>query len=364
LSVKDYGKGIDESDYKNIFQPFQQTETGINNVDGGTGLGLAVTKSLTELLGGSISVESKIGEWTEFSLHFPLTGAAVNTEYIVSRLSKCCVWFITNNEWDIQCIIEACRYFQIQCLPFENLSALAGSLAPYGTDSVIVCLVQEDLYDDASYEFLSKKANSILVTFGPSGKIDRSQIHYQSLMQVFPSVLMRQLINLSVGKEASLQRLDSSIRTTASSNNFSLEQLKVMVAEDNKVNQKVLSRLLERLGVAVVKVVSNGKLAVDLEAQESFDVIFMDIQMPVMDGIEACKQIMARYNKDAKKDADNTEDTKINPQPPPPKIIFLSAHVLGDYETMRIENGATDYMTKPCTLRDIREKLSRIAEKM
>lgn len=357
ISVKDYGEGIKESAFETIFQPFVQTKTGTNNVDGGTGLGLAITKQLTELLGGSISVDSRLGEWAEFSLQFPLTGTAVDTGYIISRLSRCCICLVSNIEREIQCTVEACRHFNVQCLPFSSLTALGDCLASLETDTFFVYLVQEDLYDDASYLAMSKKAKTILVTFGSNGKIDRSQIHYQSLTLVFPSALMQHLINLcdhkapcTIRKSLIERRRSTSERSMDSCDIISYEELQVMVADDNVVNQKVFTRLLERLGVSNVTVVDNGQIAVDLAAKEPFDIIFMDIQMPVMDGTEACKRIMSRYanNKDANRD-ENT--------PRPPQVVFLSAHVLDDYETMCFENGAVDYMTKPCTLQDLRGKL-------
>ena len=376
ISVKDYGKGIAEADFDKIFKPFQQTETGISNVDGGTGLGLAITKQLTELLGGSISVDSKLGEWTEFSMNFPLTGSAVNSEYLISRLSKCCIWLISDSEKEIQYTHEICRYFQIQCFPFQNLQSVADTFAPFGSDSFLVCLVQDDLYDDVGYTALSKKSKSILVTFGSSTtrgeKIDRSQIHYPSLTQVFPSVLAQQLIQLCDHKDPSKKKFSrrrSSIKlqsTTTATTSISYPNLNVLVAEDNLVNQKVLKRLLQRLGVSKIQVVSNGQQAVDLEAQESFDIIFMDIQMPVMDGIEACEAIMAKY-KDIVVDDNNSNDNNSNNSSnnnkstkQAPQIVFLSAHVLDDIKSMCIDHGATDYMTKPCTLQDLREKLGTL----
>lgn len=348
IVVKDYGKGIAESDFDKIFQPFQQTQTGITNVDGGTGLGLAITKQLTELLGGKISVNSKVGEWTDFAVRFPLTGDTVNTQYITSKLSTCGILLVSNSESEIQWSHEVCRYFNVNFLACRDFTSLVTCL-PLERESIVACLVQEGLYDDSSYNALSKTTKTVLVTFGGGGKIARSQIHYQSLVQVFPSVLMQQLINLCDNRRPSMTQSEQ-LAAALKSNTSNYEQLKVMVAEDNLVNQKVLSRILQRLGISGVQLASNGQIAVDLEANESFDIIFMDIQMPVMDGIEACKRIMARYAKE--------EDTGIVPSSPPPKIVFLSAQVSDDYLSMCSDSGAVDYMTKPCTLKDVREKLA------
>lgn len=375
ISIKDYGKGIDKSAFEKIFQPFVQTEMGVRNADGGTGLGLAITKQLTELLGGSISVDSKLGEWTEFSMLFPLTGIPVDTQQITSKLSKCCICLVSDCQEEIQWTVEACRHFNVMCLPFKSLDGLANSLAPFGSDSFIVYLVQNDLYDDTSYNALSKKAKSILITFGPNGNVDSSQIHYQSLAQVFPSAFMQQLIKFSEDKTPSIDAssrsrvLDSSARSIGVSHRTSAvayEKLNVLVADDNLVNQKVLSRLLERLGVLKknIQLASNGQEAVDLEAESPYHIVFMDIQMPVMDGTDACKRIIARHETLADNDEGVPNEVSTSKKKPRPKIVFLSAHVLDDYQSMCRESGATDYMTKPCTLQDLRVKLAKLTEDM
>ena len=372
ISVKDYGKGIDESDFVKIFQPFAQTETGINNLDGGTGLGLAITKQLVELLGGSISVDSRLGEWTEFSLRFPLTGSAVETQTIASRLKRCCVLLLSNNEEDIKFTVEACRHFKVQNHLFKRWDEVENNLASPSPliykcrsentrDRFPVLLVHEDLYDETRFERLCKAGKTILITFGPKGKISQSHCHYHSLVQVFPSVLMQQMVTLcktnNAGHSPNTSQRDAasaaaeaqgisetSIRSTR------LEQLNILVAEDNLVNQKVMRRLLKRIGISNIQVAENGQIAVDLESQESFDVIFMDVQMPVMGGIESCNRIVSRPN--------DTDDKR-----PVPKIIFLSAHVMDDYQTMCMENGATDYMTKPCTLKGLQEMLEKLTRR-
>merc|ERR1712021_163115 len=105
FDVIDYGKGIEKSDFDKIFQPFQQTETGITSVDGGTGLGLAIVKQLVELLGGSISVDSKIGEWTKFMVKFPLTVALEDKQAVASKLINSPILLVSGTEHESRCVI-------------------------------------------------------------------------------------------------------------------------------------------------------------------------------------------------------------------------------------------------------------------
>lgn len=117
--------------------------------------------------------------------------------------------------------------------------------------------------------------------------------------------------------------------------NAKFGHLKVLYAEDNLVNQKVLSRVLNRAGITDVTVVDNGKKAVDLTATTSFDCIFMDTQMPVMGGMEACQLILERD--------------------PSEVVVFVTAHALHEFKAEAEAVGATDFISKPFRLEDIKK---------
>merc|ERR1711935_182388 len=119
------------------------------------------------------------------------------------------------------------------------------------------------------------------------------------------------------------------------------EGMKVLVAEDNVVNQKVMAKMLERLCVTDITIVANGKLATETTLKESFDVIFMDMEMPVMDGLEACQIITSREGR-------------------PQKIIFLTAHTAAHGEAACKQNGAKSFLSKPCTISDLRDVLEKL----
>ena len=110
------------------------------------------------------------------------------------------------------------------------------------------------------------------------------------------------------------------------------ESLRVLIAEDNLVNQKVLARNLKALGMVHVTIVDNGQEAVDIATEKDFDVIFMDMQMPVMDGIEACRQIVSRKR-------DEHELT--------PRIIFVTAHALTNFQDDAQAAGGSGFISKP-----------------
>jgi len=161
------------------------------------------------------------------------------------------------------------------------------------------------------------------------------------LTRVFPSVLMQEICTMLDHASIAQRLMPSRLKTSSKA---SFEGLKVLVAEDNLVNQKVMTRILERLGVSDVKLADNGQAAVDITVTQSFDVIFMDMQMPVMDGLQATQII-----KERKESASQ-------------KVVFLTAHTPDDFEAMCRKNGAVDFLSKPCTIGDVRACLEKVVD--
>lgn len=126
--------------------------------------------------------------------------------------------------------------------------------------------------------------------------------------------------------------------------NHPLAHLQVLIAEDNKINQKVLRRTLERLGIQDIEIVENGKMAVESSERKAFDIIFMDMQMPVMDGLEATSIISHRTSH--------------------PRIVFLTAHALSEYQEKALEAGGDGFISKPFKLDVIRGILDVLVEDM
>lgn len=118
-------------------------------------------------------------------------------------------------------------------------------------------------------------------------------------------------------------------------------RIKVLVAEDNKINQKVLKRTLMRVGIKEeIDIVENGQLAVEASEEKFYDIIFMDMQMPVMDGLEATSIISKRAIH--------------------PKIVFLTAHALSEYQEKAIEAGGDCFISKPFKLDAIRSIIQQL----
>jgi len=339
FTIKDHGRGIQKCDYGKIFEPFKQTETGLTNTHGGTGLGLSITKKLVEAMGGQISVDSEFGSWTKFTMNFPFTNRPVDDKRVSESLNKTTIFLVVREDDDSMVHAETVfQSYNIDYAHFPSMEELAKTIKTEGAlsrDGSYICLVHENLYDKDTFRLLHSKAKSVLVTFGPNFLVERCRKHYRSLMETFPSVLA---CNLSQFSSEVMGDMTGSAETTEFHGvNSEYAALRILIAEDNIVNQKVLTRILNRLGVTDIKIANNGIEAVEMEASEEFDLILMDMQMPKMDGVAACSQIRKRQGGH-----------------PLGKVVFVTACVSDAFRQICLDNGAIGYLPKPCTLEGVK----------
>ena len=351
IQVKDYGMGIKKQDFEKVFQPFAQTEVGVRSVDGGTGLGLAITKQLTELLGGSIAVDSEFRKWTTFSVRFPFSSPLVDPKEVSAKLKGCRINQIGNMEMETEIMRRTCSYFRVKHRYFDSLADLEEALADMEAKPSMINVIQSDLFDAAIYDRVRAQSTNppMLLTFGPTDDVPPGGKHYNSLTQMFPVVLMQEICHLYEHKNLSMNGSaapQSSMDMANASINY--KALSVLVAEDNKVNQRVLVRMLERLGVKKENIVASddGEQAVEAETKRTFDIIFMDMQMPVMDGLEACQIIVERHKNEQSSSC--------------PKIVFVSANLASDYKGITMNAGAAEYLAKPIGLGELKKIFGKL----
>jgi len=355
--VKDYGKGIARQDFQKIFKPFLQDNNDTGCLYGGSGLGLAITTRLVHRMGGCISVESQVGEWSKFTVDLPYSAeasAATDLDGILSRLRDSSLCLVSNMEEVSPNISSLCRNCDIPVACARSMEELLSQAPSVQSKRPCVFLVQEDLYERKTFELLASSTSSkpVLLTFGPKSNVKEANDHYRSLLQLLPRVLMKSM-SAQVADVMEQQRTNESSAKASLTDEGGVvgvpySDLRILIAEDNVVNQKVLNRILKRLGAEKVTIVENGKLAVDREANEIFDIVLMDMQMPVMDGIEACRIIHDRVHSDGL---------------PRPKVIFVTAHALNTYEDKCYEAGADDFLSKPCSLSTVDLCFQRAFEK-
>ncbi|MCE2994786.1 MAG: response regulator, partial [Flammeovirgaceae bacterium] len=332
FSVKDYGMGIAEQDRKKIFQPFQQSSSN-DAADGGTGLGLAITSQLCKVLGGTISVTSEKGEWSEFVVKLPL----VKSKAIPQQRAEECSSMMEMDNHDRRSTFRRSMLVgtrsnrQLSTTLLSGLPRLSKSF--HARSTVSPTLNETGGRCDETVSDIPNPNSPISENEGRSNDSQssaQSQMVQRILPLVQPNVLSR--VPSPVPKNCS---------TTAVTKLF--QDVRVLIAEDNLVNQKVLLRTLQKIGVKIIDVVQNGLEAVNMSAEKQYDIIFMDWCMPVMDGLQSTKLIVARRKK--------------QPQSPHPRIVFLTAHALEDYRKNAAEAGGDGFISKPFKAAAIKELL-------
>ncbi|MDF2116059.1 response regulator [Roseiarcaceae bacterium H3SJ34-1] len=295
IGVTDTGIGIAEDAQARIFESFTQADETIIDRFGGTGLGLAITKRLVEALGGTIAVDSKIGEGSTFRFDLEVDIAAAGE-------SSPCSLIVISADRDVKAFcgrIDSVALIE-DSLPLAK-AALARAPQKITPDAILIdagvlgehalrelaelreslpdvrapfFLIQDSTGRDASAKDASGKALSNAVDAYFTSRLTRPIDGFQ-LLQV-------RRIAHSIGPGR------SRVNNATAISELGLSGVRVLVAEDNKTNQKVIGRLLNRAGV-IVQFADNGEIALSMLEKGEFDLALMDINMPVMNGIEATK---------------------------------------------------------------------------
>ncbi|MBY0357100.1 MAG: response regulator [Candidatus Obscuribacterales bacterium] len=349
FSIADTGIGMSAEEQGKLFRPFSQADGSTTRRFGGTGLGLSISKRLVELMGGEIQVESQLGQGSTFWFQLPylvsvhntgshLTGAGVKGSKILvvdDQPSSSNVLQSYISSWSMHCDVA-----------FEARSALELMKSKIGTENQYDIVVTElaltgeldgfQLLESMRNDADLKHIKVIMLT-----RHDTKEQGKKALKEGFSAYLTKpveqsKLLNAIVQVLHRPDPADSAALLTAAGvddqDDCQSEEVIILLAEDNPVNQKVTTLQLQKLGYKSV-VVPNGKEAADEVATGRYALIFMDCQMPEMDGFQATKTI---------RHAEALSGCHI-------PIIGLTACAMeGDRERC-IAAGMDDYLSKPST---------------
>ncbi len=342
FSVHDTGIGIPAERVNRLFKPFSQVDSSTTRKYGGTGLGLAICHRLTLLMGGTIRVESQLNQGSEFSFTIPIEPVAPPADMHVATLpvalKRQTVLCVSEDPRTLRRLSRLLRKGEATAEPASTAKA-ALLLLPTAAPSVAIVdfgLLESSPDGNALGERLvSLRLPTVLLmpvgktsgTFGDRPFISTATkpLKTQSLIRALISVLAATR-DFSVNTPAPL------VETQSLSKEIPLE---VLVVEDNPVNQKVALRFLERLGYRAATA-TNGLEAISALEQQPFDLIFMDLQMPEMDGFEASRKIRQVFSKTRQ-----------------PKIVALTANALQGDRELCLAAGMDDYVTKPVKIHEI-----------
>ena len=346
FTVEDTGIGIPLDRIDRLFHVFSQVDASTTRRFGGTGLGLAICKRLVERLGGSIGVDSVPDRGSRFSFTLPLRRAEHAVELVPVSLSTLCgrtVLVIEPHELTRTAIAQRLLPYKVEiCEASSGSQALAQVRDAAATRTFAVAIIAPRLGDMSAEVLAAQLKNDPLSRDLPlvllsgcglrgdaAGASDAGFAAYLT-KPVRTGQLAECLARVIGGGESTTSR--SSILTrhqlTAGEAPTS-ERGRILLVEDNPVNQKVAARQLQRLGYDV-EIASNGRLALDALDEQRYDMVLMDCQMPVMDGYQATSAIRARH-----------DDLARIP------IIALTANALHGDRDQCLAAGMDDYLAKP-----------------
>lgn len=355
FSVTDTGIGLSQEAQQKLFQPFTQADGSTTRKYGGTGLGLTISKQLVEMMGGTIGLESEPGKGSTFwfLLPFEKQSHAERSAGMIENLAMLHVLIVDDNATNRHAIKHRLASWGISSEETdEGGTALEKVLTadregkPF---NLIILDMQMPGMDGLELAKAIKKSSPshtsrvIMISSMkvPTADLGRASIDYFLLKPVRKSDLYNAVVTMFQPGEHKEEHVQAPVQRIELHRN-----LHVLLAEDNVVNQKVAVKMLEKLGVDVT-VVSNGLQAADAVGKDRYDIVFMDVQMPSMDGFAATKRIR--------------EDEKENRHT---IIIAMTANALQGDKERCIAAGMDDYLSKPIKQSEIHAMLEKWCTKV
>ena len=336
FEITDSGIGIEEKDIKNLFNPFHQLDSSTTRKYGGSGLGLPISKSLIKLLGGKIKVESKIDFGSKFSFNV-LTRFSTNlknSEYSNYVMPKK-VLIINDNEVVGNTLKKWLDRLNVKSEVIKsNTEGLFELIKNSSNDVVLIdqeIIIADKNYFLKSYRELDSKI-PLLVSAYPQTNFSLEEISTFAAVIAKPikqDRLYNLLYSIMENKKLAPNQFLPSYTT-----DFAVKYpLKILLVEDNLINQKLATKVLSKLGYTP-GVAHNGRVAIEMYKNEDYDLILMDVLMPEMDGLEATKFIR---NSELKQ----------------PYIVALTANAMPEDKQECLNAGMNDYLSKPFKVQDL-----------
>lgn len=333
FAVSDTGIGISPSQKSKIFEAFSQADVSTSRKYGGTGLGLAISGKLVSFMGGELDIESEEGKGATFFFTLTLEKSKASKPRKIINMVGFKVGLLVGEGRDEGIILKN----------LERYVLYTGALFDTYDEKQILQMRAEDLPDilyindthcqrkGELEKYLTLDCKIVLIV-APDKK---KQI--EAVLDRIDKILYKPL-NLTKTLKSLEVVYDQEVRTSSKDENdtekITFNGLHILVAEDNTINQKLIKNVLNGLGISVT-LASNGQEALDLRMQNEYDMIFMDVQMPVMGGIEATHKIIAYEEKTRKHHI---------------PIVALTANALSGDREKYMEEGMDNYLSKPIDL--------------
>jgi len=360
FTVSDTGIGIAEEKRKKIFEAFAQADMSTSRRYGGTGLGLSICERLVNLMGGRIWVESEEGRGSEFHFTMKVFWDEAKEKLRVRSEGKA--------EAKIQPMARRVLVVGhnpvnrelLECLlPRWNMKAVAAASAKDALvflkraqvtgEKFSAIMMDKDMSRPGGLALLRALRSSaapdvpaILVHSRPLDAEERKQCELAGVTRTILKPFRRSAVHEAL-QECFEELEDTQIPAAVTPAEEGRLGLRILLAEDNVVNQRLTSRLLEKMGHTVT-IAGNGQIALRLLAEEDFDLVAMDMQMPIMDGLEATEKIRASEKKSGKHVA----------------IVAMTANAFEEDRQRCRQAGMDGYIAKPVSSKSIEMEIARV----
>ncbi len=346
LAVRDTGIGIPPDRIESIFEAFTQADGSTNRRFGGTGLGLTITLELVKAMGGRIDVESVVGKGSTFVAWLPLATAPAEPR-LAPAATGLKVMVVSDHP-----AVRAVTERQLHALGYEVETTTASSAIHRlldGNGAVHAMVIDQELEHSSGIELSQALEHHEGLNRLPrvlSSRTTSRPSHEEITAAGVRRVLTRPVSCAELKGALNQARLAGASPTRQASSSAASQlrpaprALKVLLAEDNAINARLAQRLVERLGHRVTHV-TDGAQAVDAVAREKWDAVLMDMQMPVLDGLDATRRI---------RQAERTTGGHV-------PIIALTANAMKGDDQACLDAGMDAYLTKPIDLDRLAETL-------
>ncbi len=352
FSIKDTGIGISRDKHDKLFMSFSQIDSSSTRHYGGTGLGLAISKKLVDLMGGEIGVESQPGVGSDF--HFQVWmeneafGEVTEKEKEENEFNKKTILFFSLNKsvlYNLEMMLNNWGAVVDSADSFERLSKIIESnknidvvFVDYDSAISVYPNIVEDM---RMIEYLAKTP-LIIISSGNQEELTAKKLSDDFLFLLSKPVSQKK-VKLVLLSAFSKKQIYSEKKKSLSilPNEFSQKfPARILLAEDNLLNQALMVRILEKMGYLADKA-NDGQEVLELLSKNDYDLIFMDVQMPGLDGLETTKRIRSDFKNNR------------------PVIIAMTANTMeGDREKC-IGAGMDDYISKPIAIESVKNILMK-----
>ena len=340
FEVKDTGIGMTNEQKEKVFEAFSQADETITRKYGGTGLGLALVKNYIEMMGGEIQVESQINKGTKFFFELEFEIKKEEPKYPAGKYEdKTFAILVPERKTSVYDVVEKyLKYFGINQVSITSNEELESIKSKVKVDGTLV------FYEYSDISKIKELTNNRIPTIILTSHYYKDEIEAFKALNVYDPIFASKINNIILA-------IENKKVTRRKTSNKDLEKkelydLTALIAEDNPINMKLLKTTLEKMGLKTDTAV-NGLEAFNKYSMEpeKYDVIFMDMQMPVMSGVEATHEIL------------EFEKQENIPHIP---IIAATANALENDRERFLGQGLDDYISKPIKVDEIKRALENV----